>query len=199
MDLQTRVVNILTKPKHEWPAIAAEPTDVATLYKSYIAILAAIPPIGSFLGMTLMGVSVPMLGTYRSGFVHGLTGAIVQYVFALLGVYVAAVVIDKLAPTFQSQPSTIQALKLVAYSSTASWLAGVFNIIPALAALGMLAGLYGIYLFYLGVTPLMKTPEAKVVPYMVVSAVVIIVVMVVMGVVAAAVTGGISTGPRVGI
>ncbi len=199
MDLQTRVTNVLIKPKEEWPVIAAESTDVATLYKTYIAILAAIPPVGAFIGMTFIGVSVPMLGTYRSGFAHGLTTAIVQYVLALLAVYVAAIVIDRLAPTFQSQSNAIQALKLVAFSSTPGWLAGVLGIIPALATLGILAGLYGIYLFYLGVTPLMKTPDAKVVPYMVVSAIVIIVVMAMVGVITTALTGALFVGPRIGM
>ena len=199
MDLQTRVMNILTKPKDEWPVIGAESTDVATLYKSYIAILAAIPPIGTFIGMTLIGVGVPLLGTYRLSIAHGITTAVMQYVLALVGVYIAAMVIDRLAPTFQSQSSAIQALKLVAYAWTATWIAGVVSIVPALAALGILAGLYSIYLFYLGVTPMMKTPSEKVVPYMVVSALVIIVVMAVMGVITTAVTGAMFIGPRIGL
>jgi hypothetical protein len=198
MDLQTRVMNILTKPKDEWPVIAAESTDVATLYKSYIAILAAIPPIGTFIGMTLIGIGVPVLGTYRLGIAHGVATAVMQYVLALVGVYISAMVIDRLAPTFQSQANAIQALKLVAYAWTATWIAGVLSIIPALGALGILAGLYSIYLFYLGVTPLMKTPADKVVPYMVVSALVIIVVMAVMGALTTAVTGAMFIGPRVG-
>jgi hypothetical protein len=197
MNLQTRVMNILTKPKEEWPVIAAETTGVAALYQNYIAILAAIPPIASFIGMTLIGVTVPILGTYRVGFAHGLTSTVLQYVLGLIGVYIAAFVIDKLAPTFQSESSTIQALKLVAYASTPAWVAGVLNIIPALGILGILGGLYGIYLFYLGVMPLMKTPSDKVIPYMVVSAIVVIIVMVVMSVVAGALAGAFFAGPRI--
>lgn len=199
MNLQTRVVNILTKPKEEWPVIAAETTDVASLYSGYIAILAAIPAVCSFIGMTMIGVTLPFVGTYRYPLAHGLTTAVLQYVFGLIGIYVAALVIDKLAPTFQSQPSTIQALKLVAYASTAGWVAGVLNLIPALGILGIFAALYGIYLFYLGVTPLMKTPSDKVIPYMVVSAVVIIIVMAICGVITGAITAAMFVGPRLGL
>ena len=199
MNLQTRVTNILTKPKEEWPVIAGETTDVATLFKSYIAILAAIPPIGTFIGTTLIGVTVPILGTYRVGMAHGLASACLQYVFGLIGVYVASFVIDKLAPTFQSQSSMVQALKLVAYASTPTWVAGVLYIIPMLGILAILAGLYGIYLFYLGVTPCMKTPGEKVIPYMVVSAIVIIIVMVVVGAISTALTAAFFVGPRLGI
>jgi hypothetical protein len=189
MDLQTRVINILTRPQTEWTVIASESTDVATLYKSYIMILAAIPPVATYIGMTVFGISLPLMDRYRVGAVQGFTSAVVQYVLSLVGVYVASIVIDKLAPTFKSQSNAMQALKLVAYASTASWLAGALSIIPALSPLAIVGGLYGIYLFYLGVAPLMKTPSDKIIPYMVVSAVVVIVVMFVTGVVATAMTG----------
>jgi hypothetical protein len=198
MDLQTRVTRILSAPKEEWPVIAAEPTDVPTLYREYIAILAAIPPISSFLGMTFVGVTLPVLGTYRFSLVHGLAGAVVQYVFALAGVYLAAYVIAKLAPQFQAQADLVQALKLVAYASTASWVASVLTILPGLSPLMLLAGLYGLYLAYLGMPPVMKAPADRVVPYMVVSAVVIIAVTAIMGILTSGVTGALFPGPRLG-
>ena len=191
MELQARVRNVLTQPKAEWGVIAAEPTDIPTLYKEYIAILSAIPPLAGFIGMVLVGVTVPVLGTVRVGFAHGLATAIVQYVLGLIAVYVTALVVDKLAPTFQSQPNLVQALKLVAYAWTAGWVVGIVAIVPALAPLMILGGLYGIYLFYLGVTPLMKTPADKVIPYMVVSAVVVFIVMFVVGRVAGGLTGSV--------
>ena len=123
MSLQTRVTNILTKPAEEWPTIAGESTDVATLLRDYAAPLAAIPAVGRWIGMTAIGVSVPFLGTYRTGLVRGLAGAIVSWVFALAGAWLAAMVVDKLAPTFQSRSSPIQALKLVVYAMTPVWVA----------------------------------------------------------------------------
>jgi uncharacterized membrane protein len=69
---------------------------------------------------------------------------------------------------------------MVAYASTAGWIAGMLRLIPALTPLIFLAALYGVYLFYLGLPVVMKTPPDKIVPYMVVSAVVIIVISVVM-------------------
>jgi hypothetical protein len=199
VNLQTRVMNILTKPKDEWPVIAAEQTTIQALYSGYVMPLAAIPVICSFLGNSLIGVSVPLLGNYRIGFGQGLTTAIISYALALAGVYIAAFVIQKLAPTFQSEPNLVQAFKLVAYASTATWVAGVLYINPALGLLVILAALYGVYLFYLGVTPLMKTPPDKVIAYMVVAAIVVIVVSLVMGVVTTAITGAFFGMRRLGI
>jgi uncharacterized membrane protein len=179
MNLQTRVINILSKPAQEWPVIASESADVAALYKEYIIPLAAIPAICGFLGMTLIGVTVPFMGQVRTPMVSGLAGLIVGYVLALVGIFLAAFIVDKLAPSFQSSGGIVQALKMVAFASTPSWVAGVLQLVPLLGALALLAALYGVYLFYLGLPSVMKTPRDKVIPYMVVSAVVIIVISVV--------------------
>jgi hypothetical protein len=187
MNLQSRITNIITKPKEEWPVIAQEQTNLASIYTTYICLLAAVPAVASFIGQTLVGVSVPFFGRIRWGLASGLTYMVVQYVLTLVSVYVSAFVIEKLAPTFGSKGDTMQALKLVAYASTPSWLAGVLGIIPALGLLAIIAGLYAIYLFYLGLPLMMQTPPEKVIPYMVVSALVIIVLSVIVGAVVGAV------------
>jgi hypothetical protein len=181
VDLQKRVVNMLTKPGEEWSVVAAEASDASVLYREYAAPLAAIPSVCGFVGMSIVGVSVPLVGSVRVGLARGFTNMVVQYVLSLVALYVAALVIEKLAPTFQSKGTTIQALKLVVYASTPMWIAGVLNLVPALGAITVLAGLYGIYLFYLGLTPLMSTPPEKVVPFMIVSGVVMVVLFFVVG------------------
>ena len=193
-DLMTRAKNILMTPKTEWPAIASEKTDVATLYRSYIVPLSAIGPICRWIGLSVIGISVPFAGNFRMPFMAGLVGAIVGYVLGLVGVYICAMVIEWLAPKFKSSGSRLDALKLVAYASTPAWVAGVLGIIPALALLGLLAALYAIYLFYLGVPVLMKTPSDQVIPYMVVSAIVMIVLVVVVGVISGAIMNSMGGG-----
>jgi len=183
-NLQTRVVNILTKPKQEWPVIAAEPRDIAALYSKYIVLLAAIPAICGAIGNAVIGVSVPFYGQYRTPFVSAIVGAVIQYVLVLVGVYLSAFIVAKLAPSFQSEPDVAQAAKLVAYSWTPAWVAGVLLLIPALSPIVALVSLYSIYLMYLGVSPLMKTPADKVIVYLIVSAVVAIVVYLVIGAIA---------------
>src|SRR5207244_1843513 len=121
--------------------------------------LAAIPAIAQFIGFSLIGITVPFGGAIRIGFVRGFANAVVAWVFALVGAWIAAVVIEKLAPTFQSRGNTAQALKLVIYSMTAVWVAGVLYLVPALGVLVIIAALYAVYIFYLGVAPVMGTPS----------------------------------------
>lgn len=93
-----------------------------------------------------------------------LATAILHYALTLGGVYVLAVIVNLLAPSFDGRKDQIHALKLVAYASTASWLSGVFSLIPGLGFLGLL-GLYSLYLFYIGLPVLMKSPPEKTLPY----------------------------------
>lgn len=176
MNLVERVKNILLSPKTEWPTIAGETTDVKTLYTSYVMILAAIPAVATFIGYSLIGMSIPMVGSYRVPIGSGLAGAIVQYGLALVGVYVMALIIDALAPSFGGEKNLNQALKTTAYSYTAAWVASVFHMIPGLGILSIV-GLYSFYLLYLGLPVTMKAPQEKAVGYTAVAVICGIVLM----------------------
>ena len=179
MDLVSRVKGILLTPKTEWATIDGEAASVGSLYTSYIIPLAAIPAVAWFIGFSLIGGSV--LGiSFRWPVSIGLESAVARYVLTLVGVYVLALIIDALAPSFGGQKNPIQALKVATYSSTASWVAGIFYVLPALSILGLL-GLYSLYLLFLGLPALMKAPEDKSIGYTVVVVIGAIVLFVVIG------------------
>ena len=180
-NLQTRVVNILKDPKSEWPVIAAESTDIGRLYREYIIPLSAIPAIAGFIGMMWITGALTTAGVAGRGLMWWLGFAIAEYVVALVGVFIAAVVIEWLAPKFKSSGTRVDALKVVAYSMTPVWIAGILQLVPVLGLLGIFAAIYAIYLCYFGLPHLMKTPQDQVVIFMIVSAVVIIVVQMVLG------------------
>jgi hypothetical protein len=166
MDLKKRLTGLLVEPAREWSTIAAEPADVAWLYSRFIFIVAAIPSVALLLRFTI--AAAPMLGV---------SVAVARYIVALATPVAAAVIVEKLAPRFQSRGNTGQALKLVAYSSAPVWLAGVFNLVPVLAGAATIVGvLYGIYLFALGLPRVLHTPREQLVPFMVVCAIVFVVV-----------------------
>jgi hypothetical protein len=183
MALVDRVKNILLKPKPEWDVIDAEPATVADLYKGYIIPLAAIGPVAQAIGSSVFGYTMPFLGTYRVPLGSAITGAIVTYVLTLVGVYVLALIIDALAPSFNGTKNQIQALKVAAYSSTASWVAGIFALIPGVRFLSIL-GLYSLYLLYLGLPVLMRSHREKALGYTVVVIIAAIVLFMVIGLVA---------------
>ena len=65
MNLFERVKGILLNPRAEWAIIEREPGDMAYLFMNYVAILAAIPAVCGFIGSSLIGISLPGLGTVR--------------------------------------------------------------------------------------------------------------------------------------
>lgn len=190
--LVDRVKNILLTPQAEWDKIAAEPADLNKLYLGYVLPLAALAAVCGFIGMSVLGVSGFGI-TYRVPLLAGLVGAVLQVGMGLAGVYIMAMITNALAPNFGSTPDPMQAHKLSAYGSTAGFLAGVFAIIPALAALGIV-GLYSLVLIFIGLPRLMKTPEDKRIGYFATIVVVDIVVMVVISVVLGAVRSAAGMG-----
>ena len=180
-NLVDRAKNILLTPKAEWEVIKAEPTDTAALYKNYILILAAIPPICQIIGLSLVGVSLPFAGTFRLPLGSALASGVAGYLLSLAAVYVIALITEALAPTFGGTKDRIRALKVVAYAMTPAWIAGVFALIPALAIIGFLVSLYGLYLVYLGLPKLMESPPEKALGYTAAVVLGAIVVMLVAG------------------
>lgn len=179
--LIARVTGIILRPANEWPIIAGEATTASTIYTGYVAPLAAIGVVALFLGQVLIGMSVPLLGTVRTGLLSGLTSAIVMYVMAFVGVWVLSFIVDFLAPQFGGQRDPLRALKVVAYSYTPAWVAGVLHLVPSLGALVLLASLYGLYVMYLGLPVLMRSPQDKAIPYTAVVVVCAILVFFVLG------------------
>lgn len=181
MNLVERVKNIVLQPKAEWETIAGESTTVADLYKAYIVPLAAIGPAASIIGMSVVGLSMPYIGTFRVPILSAVAHGITSYVLALVGVFVIALIIDALAPTFGGEKNRMQALKVAAYASTPSWVAGIVMLLPMLGIVGLLAALYSLYLLYLGLPPLMKAPRDKAIAYTAVVVVAAFIVMAVAG------------------
>jgi len=183
MDLKTRAQNIVMTPDSEWSVIAEENTPTGTLITGYVVPLAAIGAVAGFIGGSIVGISLPFMGRYRVPITAGLATAVFMLVMAVVGVFILGLIINALAPTFGAQKNSAQALKLAVYSYTPAWLAGVFQILPMLSALGILAGLYGLYLLYLGIPRLMQCPKEKAVGYTAVVVVCAIVLsIVVMGI-----------------
>lgn len=189
MNLFERAKNILISPKTEWEIIKNEQSTVADLFTKYAIILALIPAVAGFIGQSLIGISLGPFGSFKVPVVNGLIYAVLYYVLSLAGIYLVAFIVDALAPSFGATKDMVSSLKVVVYSYTAVWVAGIFQIIPVLAILGIL-GLYSLYLLYLGLNIVKGSPSDKVVGYTVVVVIITIVVYFIIG----AIVGAIALG-----
>ena len=187
MEIVNRIKNILITPKTEWPVVEGENTPHAKLFTTYVLPLAAIPAVASFIGYGLIGFSV--LGIRTNSIGAGFSQAIIQFITMAGGVYLTALVINLLAENFGAKKNFDKAFSLVAYAYTPMFLGGIFYILPSLSWLASLAGLYGLYLLYVGLQPMMKSPEDKTTTYFIVSLLVMVAVSVVLGLILATVLG----------
>lgn len=177
--LIARAKAILLTPKTEWPVIAAEPDDAAGLFTRYAVPLAAIGPVCAFLHGQLFGYG--MFGiSFHTTLLGGLGSMVTSYVLSLVGLFVLSLIVDFLAPKFGGVASKPAALKLAVYGATASFVAGVFNLLPGLGLLALL-GLYSFYLFYTGAAPLMQVPQDKALSFTVVTFIAAIVLSLLVG------------------
>ena len=105
MNLVDRIKGILLQPKSEWSKIDSEPGDAGYLLSNYVAIVAAIAPICTFIGTSIIGI-----GGQRIGIGLGLFRAVVVYVLTLIGFFLVGYIIDFLAGTFGARKNLASAM-----------------------------------------------------------------------------------------
>ena len=174
MTLIDRVKNIITNPNKEWDVISTEQPDAGKIITGYVLPLAGMAAIAAFIGYGLIGFNV--FGFRVSGVNWGLYQALTILIGAIVSVYITALVVDMLAPSFGSQKNFNRSVQLVAYSFTPMWIGGILAIFPPIALIGGLFGLYGLYLLYIGLPKLKLTPPDKQIGYFVVTLIVTLVV-----------------------
>ena len=191
--LVQRAKAIILKPAETWPIVAGEPATPGDLITRYALPLIVIGPIAQLIGGQLFGYNM-IFATYRPSLMSGLTTALFALIMGVIAVVVIALIAEFLADKFGGTADRSTAFKLVVYSLTPAWIAGILGLIPMLATLGILAGLYGLYLFYQGCTPLLKVPQDKAVGFTAVTTIAAIVMMWTASIVTASVTGALGMG-----
>ena len=81
------------------------------------------------------------------------------------GVYVCALIIDALAPTFNGTKDILKAFKVAAYSSDRGLARRASSTSSPMLMILSVVGLYSFYLLYLGLPRLMRSPEDQAIGY----------------------------------
>jgi hypothetical protein len=157
---------MLVRPGRTWDAVADEPVDERELLARYAAPLAAIPAVCGALGSLVFGFRLAEVGLRQSP-VAVLCKAVAGYALTLVCVWLLARFVALLAPRFGGTGDAGQAMKLAAYSGTAAWVGGVFDLYPPLSlSVSLLAGLWSLHALYLGLPKLTRSdPERTLVFY----------------------------------
>src|SRR5690349_20700631 len=103
-----RVKSILFRPQETWAVIDKEPATTGSIYNGWVIPLAAIGPVASLIGWVVFGASIAGVAI-RMPIGSAVTFAVVSYVGALISVFLLALIIDALAPSFDGKKNQIQA------------------------------------------------------------------------------------------
>lgn len=145
MEIVERASEMVRHPENEWAAVAGEDAGARDLTLNYVAPLAAIPALASFLGAALVGSA-----GVRLGFGAALLQAVAGFAIDVAIVHVLAYVMAALAPRHGVRPDRAAIFRVAAYSLTPVWLAGIVGLIPQLSLLILGGYAYAGYLLALG-------------------------------------------------
>ena len=173
MSIVERAKNIILKPTYEWNVIASEPATIGGLFKDYAAPLVLIPLVSTILFTGLLGISAADMMGFGSGMPLDLTAiagmAILSFIVSLVSLFVMGTVVKFVSPSFDGTSDKVQAMKLMTYASTPTWVVALVSWIPFLGAvLGFAAIVYVVYLIYCGLSPVMGVPKEKIAGFTVV-------------------------------
>ena len=161
MKILERVRDIILDPRNTWQTIKGEAVEARSLLFNYAAVLMLIPAISSLIGMTLVGYRLTGGNVVRAPFTTAFIGGVLGYFLTLVGIYVGALAVARIAAFFESKTDLDSVVKLIVYSLTPTWLVGIFTLVPGMGILSIL-GLYGIYLMVIGLPIVLETPAGRV-------------------------------------
>jgi hypothetical protein len=161
-------LGILFNPAAEWRAIRAEKGSFLQVFVSNVPLLALIPSVCAYLGVTQVGWTVAGGDPVRLTPASAASLCALAYVALLLGTYLLGECVHWMSKTYGVKDLAERRHRagtaLIVYISTPLMLAGFVNLYPQLwlvvGALG-LAGAYSVYLIYHGIPILMDIPQDR--------------------------------------
>lgn len=173
MSIVQRAKNIILNPSDEWNVIASEPATIRGLYTGYATPLALIPLVSTILFTGILGISAADMMGLGNGMPMDLMAisgmAAFSFILSLVTLFVMGTIVKLVSPSFNGTSDKVQAMKLMTYASTPSWVVALISWIPFLGALLSFAAIaYVVYLIYLGLHPVLGVPKEKVAGFTVV-------------------------------
>lgn len=168
MGFLQHTLGILIHPASEWKAIRNEKNSFLQVFVSHVPLLALIPSVCAYIGVTQVGWTVGDGDPVRLTPASAASLCALTYVALLVGVYLLGEFINWMSKTYgvvdSDEKRHYEGTALAVYVSTPIMLAGVANLYPQLwlivAAMG-LAGAYAVYLIYEGIPILMNISRER--------------------------------------
>jgi len=161
-------LGIMLHPDSEWKAIRNEKHSFQQVFLSHVPLLALIPVVSFFVGVTQIGWSVGSGESVKLTILSALELCGLTYFALLIGVFVLGEFINFMAKTYGVKDSEekrhYEGTALAVYVSTPVFLVGIFGVYPDIwvnAIATGVAGAYAVYLIYEGIPILMNITKEQ--------------------------------------
>ena len=161
-------LGIILHPDSEWKAIRNEKHSFRQVFLSHVPLLALIPTISFFIGVTQVGWSFGSGDPIKLTVLSALELCGLTYFALLFGVFALGEFINWMAKTYGVRDAEerrhYEGTALAVYVTTPVFLVGIFGIYPDLwlnAVVTLIAGVYAVYLIYEGIPILMNISQEQ--------------------------------------
>ncbi len=157
-------LGFLFTPIKQWQAIAEEPLEKFSKHLIYPFVLALLPAVAWYYGITEIGWTVadgePIKLTKESA----LPIIVLFYIAMVSSVVIIGYMIHWMSETYEAKTSVAKGIAITGYISTPMFLAGLVGFYPLLwldLGVGIIALSWSIYLLYVGIPIAMKQPKEQ--------------------------------------
>lgn len=168
MAMLQHTLGVFINPDREWKRIRNERHSFVRVFMVHTPLLALIPVIAAYFGVTQVGWSVGSGGVVKLTAQSALWLCAGAYVAQLLAVYILGEYINWMSRSFgvadEARQRHYEGTALAVYSAAPMMLAGIVLLYPQLwvvASVFIIAACYSVYLIYEGIPILMNIPKER--------------------------------------
>ncbi|WP_188150009.1 Yip1 family protein [Teredinibacter waterburyi] len=168
MAILQHTFGIMTNPAAEWLLIRNENSSFKQVFLGHVPILALIPAISAFYGVTQVGWSVGSADPVKLSVDSAVALCVLTYVALMVGVFVFGEFINWMSRTYGVSDTEERrhhaGTALAVCVTTPLFLVGIFNVVPSIwvnAAAMLVAGSYSVYLIYEGLPVVMNINKER--------------------------------------
>lgn len=157
-------LGLFLHPDSEWEAIRREDKGVLSTFLTHTPVLAAIPCIASYYGVTQVGWSVGGGELVKLEAGSALVLAVISYMALIAGVFIFGRFIDWMADVYGGDERRHCGEKLAIFVTAPVFVASAVAAYPVLwldMLVVTIAGCYSVYLIYEGIPILMQIPKEQ--------------------------------------
>ncbi len=157
-------ISLFTRPDRAWTSIRQKEDANSLHYLMHLLLLALIPSVCLFIGITYVGWSLVDEERVRLAADSAFQLCLFLYITMVLGAVIMGLFVHWMARSFDVRPSLNLCIGFIAYTITPFFVAGIAGLYPNrwfAAIVILLAGLYSTYLLFTGLPAFMRQRSSQ--------------------------------------